>query len=209
MKKVLVLSLAALCLSATARMAAAQEDASNNTITCNTITKGSISLKPALIVGGTVVGGVVKIKGSLSGCTTDNANITSITGSFKGELASTTTNDCVNLLGPTTNTGTIVIKWKSTPALVSSTSTVTITAGDAVGGLFAGLPPGTYGQFDLGNPPGTALAVTGSFTGGDGGATSVATVITTQDTGALAVACAPPSKGLKTLNIGLGTITLQ
>ena len=209
MKKLLVLSLAALCLSATARTAGAQVDASNSTVTCNTITKGSISLKPALMAGGTIVGGVVKIKGSLSGCTTNNGGITSITGSFKGELASTTTNDCTNLVGPTTNTGTIIVKWKAVPALTNSTSTVTISAGSAVGGLFTGVPPGVYGQFDLGNPPGVALAVTGAFTGGDGGATSTARVITTQDAlGSLASQCASP-KGLKSLNIGLGTITLQ
>jgi hypothetical protein len=204
MKKLLALPVAALCLAATAH-AAGTVDASNSVITCSTITKGVIQPKPALVTGGTAPG-TVKIKGSLSGCTTNAPGVTSITGSFKGELSGGT-NDCINLVGPTANTGTIEIKWKSTPGLIISTSTVTVNSGSAVGGLFV-LAPGAYGQFQLGNPPGAALAVSGSFTGGNGGATSVANIITTQDAGAIATLCASTT-GVKALNIGIGTITLQ
>ena len=205
MKKLIALPVAALCFAATAH-AAGTIDASNSTITCNTITKGVIQLKPALVTGGTLPG-VVKIKGTLSGCTTTAPGVTSITGTFKGELTSTA-NDCANLVGPTSNTGTIAVKWKAIPALIDPTSTVTVTAGDAVGGLFLGVPPGAYGLFQLGNPPGSALSVAGSFTGGNGGATSVASIVTTQDAGALGTLCASPT-GLKALNMGVGTITLQ
>ena len=204
MKKMLVVSIAAVCLAATAH-AAGTVDASNSVITCNSLTKASIQLKPALVTGGALPS-TVKIKGALSGCTTNAPGVTSISGSFSGTLTGGT-NDCVNLIGPTTNTGTITIKWKSTPGLINATSTVTINAGSAVGGIFAGFPPGSYGQFQLGNPPGAALAVTGSFTGGDGGATSVATVVTTEDVAAIGSLCA--GGGVKKLSIGLGTITLQ
>jgi hypothetical protein len=204
MKKMLVVPIAALCFAATAQ-AAGTVDASNSTITCNSLIKAGIQLKPGLVNGGTLPTSV-KIKGQLSGCTTNAPGVTSISGSFSGTLTGGT-NSCVSLIGPTTNTGTITIKWKSTPGLIDATSTVTITSGSAVGGIFTGLPPGSYGQFQLGNPPGAALSVTGSFTGGDGGATSVATVVTTEDVGAVAAMCG--GGGVKKLSIGIGTITLQ
>jgi hypothetical protein len=205
MKKVFILPMAVLCLAATAH-AAGTVDASNSTITCASLTKAGIKLKPALVNGG-LLPTTVSIKGALSGCTTNAPGVTSISGSFKGTLTGGT-NSCAGLLGPTTNTGTIAIKWKATPGLIDSTSTVQINSGAAVGGLFAGLPPGAYGQFQLGSPPGAALSVTGSFTGGDGGATSTATVITTQDAIALAGLCAT-TNGVKALNIGIGVLTLQ
>ena len=85
---------------------------------------------------------------------------------------------------------------------------MTVNNGSAVGGLFLGLPPAAYGQFQLGSPPGAPLSVSGSFTGGNGGATSTANIITTQDFGAITTLCAS-STGVKALNIGLGTISLQ
>jgi hypothetical protein len=204
MKKLLVLPIAALCLAATAH-AAGTVDASNSVITCNTLTKAVIQPKPALINGGSLPA-TVKIKGTLSGCSTNAPGVTSISGSFSGLLTGGT-NDCASLIGPTTNTGTITLKWKSVPGLINPISTVTVTSGSAVGGLFS-LPPGAYGQFQLGNPPGAALAVAGSFTGGNGGATSTATVITTQDAIGIGVQCGTAT-GVKSLNIGIGTITLQ
>jgi hypothetical protein len=204
MKKLFALPLAALCVAATAH-AAGTVDASNSTITCNTLTKAVIQPKPALVNGGTLPA-TVKIKGQLSGCTTNAPGVTSISGSFSGLLTGGL-NDCGSLIGPTANTGTITLKWKSVPALINPVSTVTINAGSAVGGLFV-LGSGTYGQFQLGNPPGAALSVAGSFTGGDGGATSTSTVITTQDVGEIAAQCGG-LKGVKTLNIGVGQIKLQ
>lgn len=200
-----VLAVAALGFAAAAH-AAGTVDASNSTITCNSLNKASIKLKPALVNGGALPT-TVSIKGSLAGCTTNAPGVTSITGSFKGTLTGTA-NDCVNLLGPTANTGTLTIKWKSTPGLINASSTVTINAGSAVGGAFAGLPPAAFGQFQLGNPPGAALSVSGSFTGGDGGATSTSTVVTTQSVGEILGLCGT-TNGVKALNIGIGTLTLQ
>ncbi len=203
MKLLLVLPLAALGMAATVH-AAGTVDASNSVITCNTITKGVIQPKPALVTGGTLPG-TVKIKGTLSGCTTNAPGVTSISGSFSGLLTGGT-NDCAALVGPTPNTGTITVKWKAVPGLINPVSTVTINAGSAVGGLF-GFGPAFYGQFQLGNPPGAPLSVAGSFTGGDGGATSTSNVLTSQDTGAILALCG--ATGVKTLNIGIGTITLK
>ena len=134
MKKLIALPIAALCFAATAH-AAGTVDASNSTITCNTILKGIIQPKPALVNGG-LDPATIKIKGSLSGCTTNAPGVTSITGTFKGELTGGM-NSCAGLVGPTTNTGTISVKWKATPALIDSTSTVTVNSGSSVGGLIA------------------------------------------------------------------------
>ena len=198
-------ALAAVVGGAVVAHAAGTVDASNSTITCNTLTKAVIQPKPTLVTGGALPA-TVKIKGALSGCTTNAPGVTSITGTFSGTLTGGV-NDCASLVGPTTNTGTITIKWKASPALITPVSTVTINSGSAVGGLHA-LGSASYGQFQLGNPPGAALSVTGSFTGGDGGATSTATVVTTQDVGEILTLCGTP-KGVKVLNIGIGTITLQ
>jgi len=205
MKSLLALPIAALCLAASAH-AAGTVDASNSTITCSTLTKAVIQPIPALRYGGTLPG-TVKIKGALSGCTTNAPGVTSISGTFGGLLTGGL-NDCVNLLGPTAYTGTLTIKWKSVPGLINAVSTVTVNAWSAVGGLFLFLAPASYGEFQLGNPPGAALGVAGSFTGGDGGATSKATVVTTQDMNAITALC-NSATGVKALNIGLGTITLQ
>ena len=127
MKKLIALPVAALCFAATAH-AAGTVDASNSTITCNTITKAVIQLKPALVTGG-LLPGTVKIKGSLSGCTTNAPGVTSITGTFKGELTGGM-NDCADLIGPTTNTGTIDDQVEGDARRSSiPTSTVTVTAG--------------------------------------------------------------------------------
>jgi hypothetical protein len=204
MMKLLLLPVAALCMAATAH-AAGTVDASNSTVTCSTLTKAVIQPKPTLVNGGTLPS-TVKIKGKLSGCTTNAPGVTSISGSFSGVLSGGL-NDCASLIGPTTTTGTITLKWKSSPGLINPVSTVTVAAGSAVGSVVA-IGPAAYGGFGLGNPPGLALSVAGSFTGGDGGATSTALVLTTQDIGEIATQCASV-KGVKTLNIGLGTITLQ
>ncbi len=202
MKKVLALAVSTLSLAAAVAHAAGTVDASNSTITCSTITKGVIKADPPFVNGGTAPG-TLKFKGKLSGCTTDAA-VTSITGSFSGVLTGAT-NDCASLAGATTSAGTITIKWKASPELIVKTSTVTVSSGGSVGSVFT-LGPSVYGQFDLGAPVGNALAVAGSFTGGDGGATSSATIITTQDLLSTFTLC---DTGVKTLNMGVGTVTLQ
>jgi hypothetical protein len=201
MEKAFALTVSALLLAAVAH-AAGTVDASNSTITCSTITKAVVKADPPFVNGGTVPG-TIKFKGKLAGCTTDAA-VTSITGTFSGLLTGGT-NDCASLAGSTTSTGTITIKWKASPGLIVKTSTVTVNSGSSVGSIFA-LGSSAYGQFDLGSPVGNALAVAGSFTGGDGGASSNATIITTQDLVYLFNLC---NTGVKTLNIGVGKITLQ
>ena len=174
-------------------------NASGDTVSCATILKGTVGFKPSLTLAGSGPA-VISIKGSLAGCTTNDANITSISGSFKGTLNSPTSS-FTSLLGPSNATGTIVVTWKTVPALVTKTTTVTISAGNVVGGTnnpFA--DAATYGQFDI-----SGAAVTGSFLGGDNGASSVTHALTTQDAGNL-LATGSSATGIKAINLGLGEI---
>jgi hypothetical protein len=175
-------------------------NASGDTVSCNTILKGVVGFKPALTASGTAAD-VISVKGSLAGCTTNDANITSISGSFKGTLNSPTSS-FLSLLGPSSATGSIVVTWKTVPALVTKTTTVTIVAGNVNGATNSPFgDAATYGQFDI-----SGAAVTGSFLGGDNGASSVTHALTTQDAGYL-LAVGSSATGLKGVNLGVGEIS--
>ena len=195
-----------LFVGAGAHAAAPAVDASQYTVACDTITGGSVGFKPALVLGGSTPS-VASIKGTLSGCTATpndgNPAVTVTSGSVKGSL-STSTNDCLSLLGPSTSTGTITITWKTTPALVSKTTTITVHSGNVSGGTanpFTDLA--TYGLFGI-----TGTTQSGSFGGGDSGASSFTNALTVQGVGALTPQCTPPSKGLKAITLGSGEVSL-
>jgi len=199
-------------------------DVSQDTVHCTTVSKGIIKAAPPLILGG-VTPAVISISGTLSGCS--SASRTSLVfpegkSKFKGTL-NAANNDCLGLNGPTTGTGTITFTWSATDTgaggtgggLASKTSTLSLPTGGAVGGMFnsSTLPAASYGQFLVGTANGVAQppAVSGDFQGGNGGATSVATLVTTQSTVTAGLLCLPPplGKGLKQLNIGLGAVELK
>jgi hypothetical protein len=185
-------------------------DVTDNTATCNTINKGVLKFKPPLINGGTTAT-VVSIAGKLAGCTTDAAGVTinDFKSSFKGAI-NTPNNDCAGLVGPSTATGTITIKWNATPKITPTSTVVTVSSGDVTTGVFSASWGGAYGYFGLGvNPrpsgtPGSPLSSTGAFTGGDGGASSTSDAITQEDLAVILGQCA--AKGVKALNIGIGQI---
>jgi hypothetical protein len=127
--------------------------------------------------------------------------VTIISGSFSGKLGGTS-NDCAGLVGSNPVTGTITIKWKTVEKLVSSSSVV--TPGQLAGNLFTAPWGGAYGQFDLG---GSGAAVTGSFAGTDGGASSTTTAVTGEDVTNILGQCAT-IKGLKTIHIAIGQLNL-
>jgi hypothetical protein len=138
----------------------------------------------------------IKIKGALSGCFTNDANITSISGSVKGVLTSPTSS-FTGLLGPSPATGTITIKWKTVPALVTNTTTLTISAGNVVGGTLSPFgDAATYGLFSI-----SGAVVSVSFLGGDNGASSFINALTLQDAGAI-LAIGSSGSGIKILNLG-------
>ena len=193
--------------------AQAQVDVSNSTVTCNTVVKGSIKLAPALITGGALPT-VFKIKGKLAGCTTNAPGVTILNGksSFSG-LVNVPTNDCAALLNPGAVSGTITVKWKATPAILPTSSVITLDNGDATAGLFATGWLAPYGYFGLGvnpRPSGTAgnpVAVSGAFTGGSGGINSTADIVTGEDTAFILGQCG--GLGVKAITIAIGQLQLS
>lgn len=176
-------------------------DASHDTVTCDTILKGTAGFKPALNgTGGLPT--VITIKGSLAGCTTNDSNITSISGSIKGTL-NAPDNNFLTLLGPSSATGTITITWKTVPALVTKTTTITIASGNIVGATNSPFgDSATYGQFNI-----SGAAQSGSFGGNNNGASSFTHAITVEDAGYL-LAQGSGAKGLKAVTLGSSELSL-
>ena len=175
-------------------------DVSNASITCNTVI-GTASVEPPLAIGGTATSTVMRVKGSVAGCTVTGANPVSIlSGKVSGQVFGTS-NECITVFQPLT--GTLTIRWKAdkTTPIIPTSSTMSITNVN-FGGF--GVPWGAvYGQFSLGTS-----GVTGAFTGGDNGTTSSNISITNQDIGEIVAGCNSP-KGLKKIYTGLGQITLK
>jgi hypothetical protein len=196
-------------------------DSSNATISCDSIV-GSITFVPPLTSGGTDAG-LVKVKSTLSGCTTSLAT-TVLSGSAAGSL-NTATNDCSGLLGLSTATsGPLITKWKTasgSPKIAPAASTLNIT--QTYGATFTSTPgPGDpsgnadawgseYGLFQIGHDAlhgnTTAPSVSGAFTGGNSGHTTHLDATTGQSTSSAALTCL--LGGIKALNFGIGGVTIQ
>jgi hypothetical protein len=186
-------------------------DATHYTISCDTLNKGTIGFKPSLLIpGGTVPVESIKLKGALAGCTAtpdgSNPPITVLSGSVSG-LLSSTSNSCTSLLGPSTATGTITIKWKvaSPIKLTNATTTITVASGNISGGTLSPFgDAATYGMFTI-----SGTSQTGPFGGPSGtGASSVTKALTVQGVGALTAPCTS-AIGLKAANIGPTDLNLQ
>ena len=185
--------------------AATPLDAADCSVQCLTFS-GKTTFSPPLTDTGIGPSDLIKLRGVVGGCTVSGATcagLTVLSGKVLGTLNGTT-DSCAALLGTSITTGELVVKWKTNQPLLDSTSQLSLNAGSVVGTLFPGLPPGVYGQFLIGGP----VTVSGAFHGSDGGATSTATVVSSEDVSALSSACAS-SKGLKGLTIGLGNAVLQ
>jgi hypothetical protein len=180
--------------------AGTSQDVTHYTASCDTLQKGSVGFKPSLLIGGTTPS-VATLKGTLNGCTAtpdgSNPPVTIVSASVKGSLSSSS-NDCLSLLGPSTATGTITITWKTVPAITPKTTTITVSSGNVVGGTanpFA--DSATYGQFTI-----SGAAVSGAFLGADNGASSFTKALTVEGVGFLGANCTPPAKGLKAVTLG-------
>jgi hypothetical protein len=184
----------------------------NSTVHCDTMTKGVLKFVPALTTAGS--GPVtIKVGGTLGGCS--SASDPSLVfpegkSKFKGVL-NAPTSACAALAGVSATAGTLTFTWGvAAPGVTLKTSTVTVTGANGVSPIINGA---IYGEFDLGASHGApALAVSGAFTGGDGGATSGAQVVTQQSAMAILNFCSgPPAAplGVKAINVGLSNIVLQ
>jgi len=191
-----------------AGVAMAQIDATNYTVSCDTLTKGTIGFKPSLAIPGGAVAESTKIKGTLSGCTATPSGggmpVTVTSGSVSGLLTSNS-NSCTALLGPSTATGTITIKWKTVQKLTNATTTITVASGTVAGGTATPFgDAATYGTFTI-----SGTSQTGPFGGPSGtGAASVTKSLTVQGVGALTALCTSAT-GLKAANLGPTEVNLQ
>ncbi len=175
-------------------------DASHYTVSCDTMTKGTVGFVPALTLAGTSPE-AVKIKGALSGCTAtpdgSNPAVQVLSATVSGALTGGT-NSCLSLLGPSTATGTITIKWKTVPALLNATTTITINSGNVSGGTaFPFSDAAAYGNFSI-----SGTTQTGAFGGPSGtGAASFTKALTVQGVSGLTPACTSAT-GLKGVALG-------
>jgi hypothetical protein len=211
-------SSAALCASlslvfavSTARAACTKVDATSHTVTCHSFVLASASFLPALTTAGGGGNPAIKVKGTLYGCTDNtDANLVIDKGAVSGILTGTSGNSCLTLLGPTTVTGSLTVKWKTTATSTDCylSNVTTLTPNSINGTTFgpSGSVAGTYGAFQI--PGASPPSVTGAYSGGDGGATTTFFSTTTEDVGALVAFCGSV-KGLKTAHLGLTTLTLQ
>ena len=106
------------------------------------------------------------------------------------------------MLGPSNAHGTLIITWKSVPALTVKTTTITVSAGQTIGNVNAPFgDSASYGQFTI-----SGAAVTGSFLGNDNGASSVTNALTVEDAGQLLAEGG--TAGIKAINLGSSEVSL-
>jgi hypothetical protein len=211
-------NIAALCASLSfcftvsqAHAACTKVDATSHTVTCNSFVLASAGFTPALTTAGGGGNPVIKVKGTLYGCTDNtDANLVIDKGAVSGILNGTAGNGCTTLLGSTTVTGSLVVKWKaaatSTDCYLSNVTTLTPHTINGTTFGPSGAITGSYGAFQV--PGATLPSVTGAYSGNDAGASTTFFATTTEDFGALLGFC-NSVKGLKTAHLGLATLKLQ
>jgi hypothetical protein len=101
-------------------------------------------------------------------------------------------NGCMSLAGLTTVTGTLTTTWKTSPQLSSGNSVTTV---NSVEGSVAG---NGLAKFNIPGTAGTASG-TGSFSGTNGGAASMFSVLTGRSAALILSAC--NSKGLTSISV--------
>jgi hypothetical protein len=176
-------------------------------VTCNTVI-GSASIKPPLTSASTGTA-VIKVKATLGGCTSTGATPsepTILSGTLSGTLNTSGAAGCGGLVGASTITGNLVAKWKVASGQKLDFNATTVSGGSITGGLFA--PGGAFGTASYGvfSLSGQTLVAPTAFAGG----TPSAHISTGADSANLGAVClgSPPLKGIKTIVLGIGTLTL-
>ena len=175
--------------------AAVKVDATHYTVSCTGIS-ATASFSPALTSAGAATSNeATKIKGKASSCTAvPSSGGTPITVS--GAKISGTINDatsdhtCGGLATATSETGSLTIKWKAKPALLSATSVVNPSS--VVGNI------GADGHATFAISFGAATS--GPFQGTDNGTSSSTNAETTTTISQILTACGG-KKGLKSIKI--------
>ena len=204
-RKILVAAAAAAmpmtAIAATSTMAGAavKVDATHYTVDCTGIA-ATAKFSPALTNTATAPSNeATSISGSATGCTatpTSGGTPVTISGvKIKGTINSANSNHtCAGLVSATSETGSLTLKWKTSPKLTSSSSVVnptTVQGGSGANG---------HGTFSLAFGPQTS----GPFQGTDNG-TSSSTSAQTGPTIAQVVATCGGKSGLKKLAVVTNT----
>ena len=185
-------------IAATAGTASAggpKVDATHYTVSCTGIA-ATAKFSPALTTAGSASSNEkTTIKGSASSCTvtpTVGGTPVTITGAkVSGTINSAgSMHTCGGLASPTTETGNLTVKWKSSPAL---TSTASVTSPTTVTG---GLGADGHATFNIA----FGAAVSGPFQGSDSGTSSSTNAETTLPFTSLAVSCGG-KKGLASVAV--------
>jgi hypothetical protein len=180
-------------------------DTSGATITCNTVI-GTATVNPPISTASTG-SATIKVKAVLGGCVATGATpagLTIVSGSVAGTLTTAGAAGCAGLLLPSTITGNLVAKWKVGPGQKLDFASTTVAGGTIVGGVFTGVPlTGSYGQFTV---SGETMGANSAFAAG----VPSIIAVTGEDVGNLAGLCAssPPGKGIKTIHLSIGQLTL-
>lgn len=187
----------------TSGAAAVKVDATHYTVTCSGIS-GTVKFSPPVTTNESAGSGTTSIKAVLTGCTaTPTAGGTAIaitSAKVSGSLTTTRTageNGCVALAGGSTATGTLTTKWKTTPKLLTATSSISVNS------ISGGVGSDGNASFQI---PGTVPngAASGAFQGTDSGNSDNTSAQTTEPalTGPTSLlATCEGKKGLKKLSI--------
>jgi hypothetical protein len=173
-------------------------NATNDTVSCQHV-NGSATFSPTVTSSEPAGTTVTTIMVKLSDCTSNAAGLTVTSGSVSGSLSDThgAEDGCTSLVGPLgdpsfiTVTGTLTTKWKTSPRLSSGNSVTTV---HSVDGSVAG---DGLAKFDIPGTGGTASSGTGSFSGTDGGASTIFSVLSKSSAASILSTC--DSRGLTSI----------
>ncbi len=169
----------------------------NDSVTCADVS-GTVTFDPPLTLAGTTDHSQTStITASLKKCTVTGPNAATITkATVTGTIVDpSTTGSCTGLSGATSVTGNLTTTWSSKDTLAPG-KTSTTTFNQDVGSTYT-KGKNAYGLFSIPGAGGT-IAVSGDFTGGNGGATS-SVEAQTKDTEAKIVAACEAPGGLSSL----------
>ena len=176
----------------TATASTPKVDATTATVTCTGITAAA-KFNPALTTAGSAASNeVTSIKGSASGCTTnDGVTVTGV--KVSGVITSAgSTHTCGALASPTTETGNLTATWKTSPKLTAKSSVLPV---NTVTGGVGGNGNATF-KISFGTP-------SGDFQGTDAGALDATDAMTTTSIASILGSCG--GKGLKSIGVTTDT----
>jgi hypothetical protein len=160
-------------------------NATNATVTCTSL-KGTATFTPPIT--SSEAAGTTKTTISattVTGCTAAGVTVTISKGTASGSFSEThpAENGCSGLAGQLIVTGSLKVKWASTPTLSSGNSVATIKT------VYGTIASDGHAEFEIPGPGGTPGTVTGSFEGTDHGATSTTTAETVKTAVSLLSTC--------------------